>query len=119
MGDAQRGSGQSHGRADGRGAAAHRRPRVHLYRFEGVQLTPEYVEVRSAQNFVEVYDIVHPLQPPEQLRPLRTSPVYPRHQELGAVFLEAGAWERPRWFEANAPLVARLEVPERDAWSAR
>jgi len=73
-----------------------------LYRFEGVQLTPEYVEVRSAQNFVAVYDILHPLQPPEQLRPLRTSPVYPRHQELGAVFLEGGAWERPRWFEANA-----------------
>ncbi len=90
-----------------------------LYRFEDVQLTPEYVEVRSAQNFVEIYDIVHPLQPPEQLRPLRTSPFYPRQQALGAVFLEAGAWERPQWFEANAPLAAGLEVPARDAWSAR
>jgi len=90
-----------------------------LYRFEDVQLAPDYVEARSAQNFVEVYDIVHPLQPPEQQRPLRVSPFYARQQELGAVFLEAGGWERPHWYAANAPLVDALEVPERDAWSAR
>jgi glycine cleavage system aminomethyltransferase T/glycine/D-amino acid oxidase-like deaminating enzyme len=90
-----------------------------LYRFEDVQLASGYVRARSAQNFVEVYDIVHPLQPSEQLRPLRVSPFYARQQELGAVFLEAGGWERPHWYEANAPLVDALEVPERDAWSAR
>ena len=90
-----------------------------LYRFEDVQLAPGYVEARSAQNFVEVYDIVHPLQPSEQQRPLRVSPFYARQQELGAVFLEAGGWERPHWYAANAPLVDALEVPQRDAWSAR
>lgn len=90
-----------------------------LYRFEEVQLAPGYVQARSAQNFVEVYDIVHPLQPSEQQRPLRVSPFYPRQQELGAVFLEAGGWERPHWYAANAPLVEGLEVPARDAWSAR
>jgi len=90
-----------------------------LYRFEDVQLAPDYVQARSAQNFVEVYDIVHPLQPSEQLRPLRVSPFYARQQELGGVFLEAGGWERPHWYAANAPLVDGLEVPERDAWAAR
>jgi dimethylglycine oxidase len=95
-----------------------------LYRFEDVQLTPEYVQERSVRSFVEVYDILHPLQPAEVLRPLRTSPFYARQVELGAVFLEAGGWERPHWYEANAPLVAGLAeagvvVPERDAWSAR
>jgi glycine cleavage system aminomethyltransferase T len=65
-----------------------------------------------------VYDILHPLQPMESPRPLRTSPFYPRQQELGAVFLEANGWERPHWYEANAQL-ERPAVPERDGWSAR
>ena len=90
-----------------------------LNRFEDVQLAPDYVAARSAQNFVEVYDILHPLQPAEQQRPLRVSPFYARQCELGAVFLEAGGWERPHWYGANAPLAEGLDVPERDAWSAR
>ncbi|MGX1761292.1 GcvT family protein [Streptomyces lydicus] len=90
-----------------------------LYRFEDAQRSPAYVADRGAQSFIEVYDVIHPLQPMEQPRPLRTSPFYPRQQELGAYFLEAGGWERPHWYEANAPLAEGLELPERDAWSAR
>ncbi|MFI1198081.1 FAD-dependent oxidoreductase [Streptomyces sp. NPDC020883] len=90
-----------------------------LTRFEDAQRSPAYTEERGAQNFIEVYDVVHPLQPMERPRPLRTSPFYPRQQELGAYFLEAGGWERPHWYEANAPLAEGLRLPERDAWSAR
>lgn len=90
-----------------------------LYRFEDAQRSPAYVADRGAQSFIEVYDVIHPLQPMEQPRPLRTSPFYPRQQELGAYFLEAGGWERPHWYEANAPLTEGLTLPERDAWSAR
>lgn len=90
-----------------------------MHRFEDAQRSPAYVADRGAQNFVEVYDVIHPLQPAEQPRPLRTSPFHPRQQELGAYFLEAGGWERPHWYEANAPLAEGLSVPERDAWSAR
>ncbi|MGP8303823.1 GcvT family protein [Streptomyces inhibens] len=90
-----------------------------LYRFEDAQRSPAYIEDRGAQNFVEVYDVIHPLQPMEQPRPLRTSPFYARQQGLGAYFLEGGGWERPHWYEANAPLADGLELPERDAWSAR
>ncbi|MEW1749856.1 GcvT family protein [Streptomyces angustmyceticus] len=90
-----------------------------LYRFEDAQRSPAYIADRGAQSFIEVYDVIHPLQPMEQPRPLRTSPFYPRQQELGAYFLEAGGWERPHWYEANAPLAEGLELPERDAWSAR
>ncbi len=89
-----------------------------LHRFEEIHLAPDYVEARGCQNFVEVYDILHPLQPMEAPRPLRTSPFYPRQRELGAVFLEASGWERPHWYEANADL-PRLELPARDDWSAR
>ncbi|MGW9431816.1 GcvT family protein [Streptomyces decoyicus] len=90
-----------------------------LYRFEDAQRSPAYVADRGAQSFIEVYDVIHPLQPMEQPRPLRTSPFYPRQQELGAYFLEGGGWERPHWYEANAPLAEGLRLPERDAWSAR
>ncbi|ARF53968.1 GcvT family protein [Streptomyces gilvosporeus] len=90
-----------------------------LARFEDAQRSPAYVADRGAQNFVEVYDVIHPLQPLAHPRPLRTSPFHPRQQELGAYFLEGGGWERPHWYEANAPLADGIRLPERDAWSAR
>ncbi|RBM19029.1 FAD-dependent oxidoreductase [Streptomyces sp. PT12] len=91
-------------------------------RFHDVQLSPRYIAERGAQNFVEVYDVIHPLQPMERPRPLRTSPFHPRHLELGAYHLESGGWERPHWFEANAPLADALApgaAPARDPWAAR
>ncbi|MEV6654627.1 FAD-dependent oxidoreductase [Streptomyces sp. NPDC051219] len=88
-------------------------------RFEDVQLAPHYVEERAAQQFVEVYDVIHPLDPPARCRPLRVSPFHARQRELGAYFLEGGGWERPHWFEANEPLTRGLSLPDRDAWAAR
>ncbi|MFC4563954.1 FAD-dependent oxidoreductase [Nocardiopsis mangrovi] len=89
-----------------------------VHRFDPALLSPAYVEERARQNFVEVYDVVHPLQPIERPRPLRTSPFHGRQQSLGAYFLESAGWERPHWFEANSRLPG-AEVPERDPWSAR
>ncbi|WP_424536714.1 GcvT family protein [Sphaerisporangium viridialbum] len=88
-------------------------------RFEPHQLAPEYVLTRDCQNFVEVYDIIHPLQPPENLRPLRVSPFHPRQRELGAFPLEATGWERPQWYEANAGLAEGREIPVPGDWAAR
>ncbi|NWF29064.1 GcvT family protein [Streptomyces sp. PKU-EA00015] len=90
-----------------------------LTRFEDAQRSPAYVADRGAQQFVEVYDVLHPLQPMDRPRPLRVSPFHARQQELGAYFLEGGGWERPHWYEANAALAEGIELPERDAWSAR
>jgi dimethylglycine oxidase len=92
-----------------------------LNRFEPHQLGPQHVHDRGVQNFVEVYDILHPLQPMEHPRPMRTSPFYPRQEALGAVFLEGAGWERPQWYEANAALVERYRdrIPARNAWASR
>ncbi|WP_035856191.1 GcvT family protein [Cryptosporangium arvum] len=90
-----------------------------LYRFDPVQLTDSYVRTRAARNFVEVYDILHPLDPPAEPRPLRVSPFHPRQRELGAVFTEGAAWERPLWFRANDDLPEAQGIPDRDAWSAK
>ena len=88
-------------------------------RFEPHQLAPEYVQARSAQNFVEVYDILHPLEPPVPLRPVRVAPFYERQRELGGVFFEANGWERPQWYEANAGLVAGRDIPQPNDWASR
>ncbi|MDT9091672.1 hypothetical protein, partial [Escherichia coli] len=63
--------------------------------------SPAYVRARGAQQYREVYDIIHPLQQMEQPRPLRVSPFYMRQKELGAVFFEGRGWERPQWFTAT------------------
>lgn len=94
-----------------------------LCRFEEVQLTQAYVSETSQQNFVEIYDVLHPHQPKVSPRNLRVSPFNARQHELGAYFLEGGAWERPFWYESNSHLVADLpkewQPVERDAWSTR
>jgi glycine cleavage system aminomethyltransferase T/glycine/D-amino acid oxidase-like deaminating enzyme len=93
-----------------------------VHRFEEIQFDPGYVSETAQQNFVEIYDVLHPLQPKESPRDLRVSPFHARQRELGAVFLEGAGWERPHWYEANAPLLERLpaewQPPVRDAWSA-
>ena len=92
-------------------------------RFEQVQLARSYVNETSQQNFVEVYDILHPLQPRKSPRGLRVSPFHARQRELGAYFLEAGGWERPYWYESNAALLDDLpsewKPVQRDPWSSR
>jgi dimethylglycine oxidase len=88
-------------------------------RFEAHVATPAYVRRRAATAYDEVYDIIHPLQPMEEPRPLRVSPFYARQAELGGFFLEANGWERPHWYEANADLLAEFEVPPRSGWEAR
>jgi glycine cleavage system aminomethyltransferase T len=91
-------------------------------RFEAVQTAESYVSETSQQNFVEIYDILHPLQPRESPRDLRVSPFHCRQKELGAFFLEASGWERPHWFEANRPLLDELppqwQAPHRGPWAA-
>jgi glycine cleavage system aminomethyltransferase T/glycine/D-amino acid oxidase-like deaminating enzyme len=88
-------------------------------RFEDYQLAPGYVLERDCQNFAEIYDILHPLQPMDSPRGLRTSPFNARQRELGGLFLEATGWERPQWYDANAALLEKYDVPEPDPWAAR
>src|SRR5690606_38205175 len=88
-------------------------------RFWPHQLAPDFVLAKNKQNYVEIYDALHPLEPMREPRPLRTSPFYERERALGAVFLEAAGWERPQWYETNAALVAGRDIPTPDDWAAR
>ena len=90
----------------------------HIERFEPHAKSLEYTRRRGSQNFIEVYDIIHPRQSLLEPRPLRVSPFYSQQKALGAYFLEASGWERPQWFEANKHL-KHDTVSERDRWSAQ
>jgi glycine cleavage system T protein len=91
-----------------------------LNRFQPHALGRRYVRARSNQGYVEVYDVIHPLQQMEFPRPLRVSPAYERQKELGACFFESAGWERPQWFAANERLLTvGPSGPERSGWTAR
>lgn len=88
-------------------------------RFDPSIVTRRWTRERAEEAYDEVYDIRHPHAETRRLRGLRTPPFHLRQAELGAVFGQADGWERPLWFEANAPLLASLpEVPRRDPWAA-
>jgi dimethylglycine oxidase len=101
------------------GHADHDLHECDVNRFEGFATTDAYVRERGAQQYREVYDVIHPLQPPEQPRPLRRSPFFSQQRELGAIFFESRGWEAPRWYEANAGLVGRYEIPPRTGWAGQ
>ena len=92
-----------------------------ISRFHPHAYSRRYVQTRSAQQFREVYDIVHPEQQMETPRNLRVSPFYSREKELGAVFFESGGWERPQWYAANEGLLRdeRKDWASRSGWAAR
>jgi glycine cleavage system aminomethyltransferase T/glycine/D-amino acid oxidase-like deaminating enzyme len=91
-----------------------------ISRFHDHQKTRAHVKARAFEAFPKTYGIVHPAEQYTSDRPLRLSPMHARHEALGAVFYEAAGWERPQWFEANAPLVERYGVEGRPhEWDAR
>jgi glycine cleavage system aminomethyltransferase T/glycine/D-amino acid oxidase-like deaminating enzyme len=88
-------------------------------RFHPHAHTPAYIRARGAQQYREVYDVIHPLQQISHPRRLRLSPFYPRQEALEAVFFESAGWERPQWYRSNEDLLSEYDVPERDGWEAR
>ena len=92
-----------------------------IRRFHPHALSRPYVRARAAQQYREVYDIIHPRQQATNPRNIRLTPFYARQRELGAVFFENAGWERPQWFDANHELLDSLSVTGelRAGWAAR
>jgi 4-methylaminobutanoate oxidase (formaldehyde-forming) len=73
-----------------------------LRRFGRQYRSRAYTLARSYEALSKYYDVKYPGEERQAGRPLRVSPVYARHRELGAAFGEKGGWERVNWYESNA-----------------
>ncbi len=82
--------------------------------------TEHHIYARCAEHFNKTYGIVHPREQWASERGMRRSPFYAREEALGATFFDARGWERPQWYESNAPLVAKYGIEDRPhEWDSR
>ncbi len=92
-------------------------------RFYSYQRTEEHILERCAEHFNKTYGIVHPREQWESQRDYRISSFHKRTEALGAVYFEAGGWERPHWYESNEPLLEkyqdRLPAGREHEWDMR
>lgn len=82
-----------------------------LRRFGAHARSASWNRAKALDSYSKYYDIVYPGEERSAARPLRRSPAWVRHVELGAVFGEKAGWERVNWFESNARPDAE---PDRD-----
>ncbi|OUC92663.1 hypothetical protein CA984_29105, partial [Streptosporangium minutum] len=73
-----------------------------LRRFGGHARSSSWARAKALDSYSKYYDIVYPGEERTAARPLRRSPAWVRHAELGAEFGEKSGWERVNWFESNA-----------------
>ncbi len=93
-----------------------------IARFYDHHKTAQHIAARTTEGFNKTYGIVHPNEQWESNRPIKRSPAWVRHQELGAVPFEAAGWERPYWYEANKPLLEEYGdrvMPRAAEWESR
>ncbi|MGN6869349.1 MAG: GcvT family protein [Solirubrobacteraceae bacterium] len=86
------------------------------------QRTRTHIVARASEGFNKMYGIVHPGEQWASDRNVRLSPFHERQKQLGAVFYEGAAWERPQWYESNAPLLEEYgdRINHREAeWDSR
>ena len=94
---------------------------AHISRFHGFQTTQAYTGVVTQKNYREVYDIVHPRQPPSEPRNVRTSPFAPRLDALRSAYTVFAGLELPNWFEENSRLLEKYDeqIPQRSGWASQ
>jgi 4-methylaminobutanoate oxidase (formaldehyde-forming) len=85
---------------------AGREPPLDLWKMDVRRFGPQYRSrgyclARTDEIYSTYYDIVYPNHERRAGRPLKTSPAYARHHELGAEFGEKSGWERVNWYRSN------------------
>jgi glycine cleavage system aminomethyltransferase T/glycine/D-amino acid oxidase-like deaminating enzyme len=91
-------------------------------RFYPHQRTHRHIAARSSEGYNRTYGIVHPMEQWLSNRDVRLSPFHDRERGLEAVFYETAGWERPWWYESNAPLLEEYGervMPREAEWESR
>ena len=58
----------------------------------------DYGVAKAVDEYHQMYQVHYPGEYREAGRPVRTTPIYEKLVERGAVFAETFGWERPKWF---------------------
>ena len=82
-----------------------------IARFYDHHKTAQHIAARASEGFNKTYGIVHPMEQWASNRPIRLSPAYDRHVELGAEFFEAAGWERPLLVRHERVAARRVRRP--------
>jgi heterotetrameric sarcosine oxidase gamma subunit len=93
-----------------------------IARFHEHQKRREHTRLRTTESFIKTYGIIHPNEQYESDRDQRRAPMHESQQKLGAFFFETAGWERPHWYESNAPLVEQYGdavMPREHEWDSR
>ena len=91
---------------------------VDVRRFARHVCVHAYIRRHRFQQFREVMTSSTRLGPVQQVCNIQLSAVPCTRRQHGAVFFEGAGWERPRWYEGNAPLLHERHW-RRGAWETR
>ncbi|MCH7931010.1 MAG: GcvT family protein [Proteobacteria bacterium] len=61
----------------------------------------DYAVEKSIDEYKHMYFIRFPGEFRDAGRPVKTTPIYQKLKDQGAVYAEASGWERPKWFSKN------------------
>ncbi len=84
----------------------------------GPYATRDYQIARAKEDYVLRHEIPYPGRQRHDGRPSKTSPLYDRLAEAGAVYEEIFGWERPRWFVQPGQPREDVYGFKRPAWHA-
>ena len=92
-----------------------------ITRFQPHYKTKRYISARTAQNYREVYDLIHPNEQITNPRNVRLSPFHARLLEQKGAMWQSAGWEVAQWYEENARLLEKYEdqIPQRMGWASK
>ena len=86
---------------------------LNVRRFGDYAAARQFLIPKALEAYQREYVIEFPFEERPVARPLKTSPLYDRLRERGAVFGERSGWERPVWFRNGRGGRARgVQLPE-------
>lgn len=91
---------------------------VDIRRFGRPHLDTGWVRTRTLEAYSKHYTMAWPFEEHHSGRPCRTSPLYDRLRDAGAVFGEKLGWERPNWFAINGDEPRDVYTYGRQNWFA-
>ena len=77
-----------------------------------------YAVIKAKEDYVLRHEIPFPGLNRTDGRPVKTSPLYQRLKDAGAVYEEVFGWERPRWFANNGVEQRDVHAFRRAGWFA-